>query len=400
MNLFRLLLPQFVKNYYHGIQSVAATVKYGFPARRLHVIAVTGTDGKTTTSTLIYHLLHQSGFKVALISTVAARIGDKEIDTGLHVTSPDPWQLQKLLSRISSAGYQYIVLEVTSHGIDQHRLLGIKPDIAVLTNITHEHLDYHHTFEHYQNTKLQLLKRSRLSFVNKQDKRYQKYSQILKSSTQFMPYSLDLLPNTIQLAIRSRFTQAYNQQNAAAASIVAITLNISDAQIASTLHSFAGIPGRLESIPNKFGINLYVDFAHTPNALKNVLTHLKTQTQGHLIAVYGSAGLRDKTKRPLMGQVGSELADEVILTAEDPRTESAQEIIFQMLDGVTRNHGHIHSIPDRQDAINFAIKLAQSSDTVAVLGKGHEKSMCFGTTEYPWSDKQALHKALKLKAKL
>lgn len=390
------LIPQIFKNSYHWLKAVTAVVSTGSPARALTVIGVTGTDGKTTTSTMIYHLLHQAGIKVALISTVAAYIGDESIDTGFHVTSPDPLPLQRLLKRIKDLGFTHVVLEATSHGLDQHRLLGTNIRIGVLTNITHEHLDYHRTFDRYVMAKAKLFRQAKVAILNKQDKSFKLVKPLLPPETQVLAYSTKHLSGRLAQTIRRCFKQDYNQANAAAATMAAAYLGISDNLIIKGLKTFPGIPGRMQSIKNKYGFRTIVDFAHTPNALENALKSLRQTTTGKLIAVYGSAGLRDRDKRHLMGRIGSELADEVVFTAEDPRTESVWAIIDQMMSQVSQNLGHIHKIPDRQEAINFAVGLAQPGDTVAVFGKGHEQSMCFGKIEYPWSDKEALQKALKL----
>lgn len=388
------LIPQNLKNFYHLGNAFLATQKYHHPSNKLKIIAVTGTDGKTTTSTLTYHLLQSAGLRVALISTVAAYIDDQEIETGLHVTSPDPWALQRLLVQIYRKGIKLVVLEVTSHGIDQHRLFGVNPDIAILTNITHEHLDYHKTMDNYIKTKVSLLNRAGLAMINPKLENIEHIKSFLTNQNS-KNYTLTKLPQPISQAIITKFPQRYNQFNAAAAATVAKLQGVSTEKIVKGINSFTSIPGRLQPIPNQSGIIAYVDFAHTPNALLESLSYLQTQTRGKLIAVYGAAGLRDREKRPKMGNIGARIADEVILTAEDPRTEPINTILRQMLDGVTTNHAHVHTVPDRQQAINFAVKLAQPGDIVGVFGKGHEKSMCYGTVETPWSDTQALTQALK-----
>ena len=399
LSRIKSLVPQFVRNWFHFANAAAALIYYQNPAKNLKIIAVTGTDGKTTTSTLIYHLLKAADLKVALISTLAAYIGDRQIDTGFHVTSPDPWALQKLIKEIHAQNFDYLVLEVTSHGLDQHRLLGIKPTLAVLTNITHEHLDYHKTYHNYLMAKAKLFLTAKNSLLNPHDSSYPRLKALLASRTSIATYAPEDLPAPLLQALNTRFPEPYNRQNAAAAIIALHVLGIAPASLSSALTSFPGVPGRMQHLPNNKGINLIVDFAHTPNALKKALESLRPQTKGKLIAVYGAAGLRDHTKRPMMGKVGSELADEVILTAEDPRTESVEVIIRQMLSGATKNISHLHTKTDRQEAINFAVSLAKKGDTIGIFGKGHEQSMCFGTTEYPWSDVQAAEKAIKIASK-
>lgn len=370
---------------------------YRRPARRLTLIGVTGTDGKTTTTTLIYHLLKLAGKKVAMVSSVAAYIGDQAIDTGFHVTLPDPWQLQKLLRRVADAGYRYLVLEVTSHGLDQHRILGCNFYLSVLTNITHEHLDYHKTLAEYIKAKARLFKLSRISLLNRDAAAYPQIKQLLVGKTRIKTYSLKkYLDPAIMAAITTTFTARYNKENALAAATVALDLGLSPQIIARGLKTFPGVPGRLEVVPNSQGLHVIIDFAHTPNALKAVLTELRRRLKAKshkLIAVFGVAGLRDRTKRPIMGKIAAKLADEVVLTAEDPRTEDVNQIIGQIASGAPKFP--FHKIPDRQSAINYAIiHLARPGDIVGIFGKGHEASMCYGITEHPWSDRQAALTAL------
>lgn len=390
------LIPQKVKNIYHLIAGITAVTRFGFPSKNLTIIGVTGTDGKTTTSTLIYHILNKSGIKTALISTVAAYIGKEEIQTGFHVTSPDPYPLQQLLHKIKNSDINTVVLEATSHGLDQHRLFGTNIQVGVLTNITNEHLDYHKSMNRYIKAKSKLFKSAHTAILNSKDSNTKKISKLIPRQIKIINYSPKKLPNSVFTAIRKHFPETYNHQNSAAAYYASKTQGVTDDQFIKAIKTFPGIPGRMQKIQNDKGINLIVDFAHTPNAVKNVLSSLKKQTKGKLIAVYGSAGLRDYTKRPLMGKIGAALADEIILTAEDPRTESIWKIIDQMCSRININIGHIHKIPDRQEAINFAISIAKSGDSVVVLGKGHEQSMNLdGKTETPWSDAQALQKAVK-----
>ena len=387
---------QKLKNIYHFCVALAAAAWYRWPGRSLTLIGVTGTDGKTTTTTLIYHLLKTAGKKVVMVTSVAAYIGNEAIDTGFHVTSPDPWALQRLLRRVADADYQYLVLEVTSHGLDQYRILGCNFYLSVLTNITHEHLDYHKTLAEYIKAKARLFKLSRLSILNRDAAVFGKIKQLLIGCTRIKTYSLkEPLDKIIMAAIDTTFPARYNQENPLAAAPAVLELRLNPAIIAKGLHSFPGVPGRLEAVPNNKGLHVIIDFAHTPNGLKAVLTELRHRLKPgkRLIAVFGAAGLRDHTKRPIMGQVAAQLADTVILTAEDPRTEDVNDIISQIASGAPKFA--FDQLPNRQAAINYAIiETAKPGDIVGIFGKGHEPTMCLGTTEYPWSDRQAALKAL------
>lgn len=411
----RPLAPQVLVNYlYHFPKAYLASRIYGNPGSDLEIIGVTGTDGKTTTSTLIYHILKTARKKVALISTVDAKVGRKSIKTGFHVTSPNPFALQALLRRMRSQKIRYVVLEVTSHGLDQFRIYPLHPKIAVLTNVTHEHLDYHGTFENYLNSKLKLFKKAEHAVVNKDIAIFKEINAKLQNVL-FSTYSLiadsQIKPEKIEyLSDKTIFklggitytlplTGEYNLYNALAAISVALLLDIDTSDIKRAFVSFKGVKGRLEEVENDRGFHTYVDFAHTPNALENVLQNLKSKLQKgeKLIAVFGAAGLRDASKRPLMGKVAGLYADKIVLTSEDPRFEDPKEIVKQIMSDMTKKQKSKVTVEiDRTRAIDIAVnQLASPGDWVVTCGKGHEESMNMdGLAESPWSDHEALLKAL------
>ncbi len=385
------------------LKGAAAQIKYKYPARKLKMIAITGTDGKTTSSTMLYHVLKNAGKKVALLSTVAAYVGDEEIDTGFHVTTPDPKALQRFLRRMVNKGYEYLILEATSHGIYQYRLWGITPLLAGVTNITREHLDYHVTYDLYLKAKAELLGKAQVAVINADDElSFNKLRRELKNSkTTVLTYSMENpLPKVVEQAVKSRFTQPYNFLNARLVYTLAKQLEITDKEIAGGITAFPGVPGRMQQIGKHNGIEVIVDFAHTPNGLFQALSTLRQQHKessptGRVIAVFGCAGLRDVHKRPIMGRTGAEIADLAIFTAEDPRSEDVWAIIRQMKGDLDPYHDKVLSIADRRQAIFYAVtKLARKGDLVAIFGKGHEKSMCYGTIEYPWSDADVASEAL------
>lgn len=333
---------------------------YGNPSSKLKIIGVTGTKGKTTTCHLIHHILTKNGKKTGLVSTISTK--------GFHTTAPDIILLNRYLSKMVKEGYEYVVLEVSSHGIDQGRIAGIKFDISVLTNIQPEHLDYHKTFKEY--------KRVKMMFVN---------------SAQFRVFS----PKKTSLKI---LEGDFNNLNAETAIDVCKELGISEKESLKALKTFKLPSGRLEEIPNKLGIKIFVDFAHTPDSLEAALKYLKTITKKRLISVFGCAGERDTKKRSRMGKISSKLSDIIILTAEDPRTEDVDDIIKQIRSGMVKSIKNVFEIPDRKEAIKFALKSAKRGDLIALLGKGHEKSMNLdGKTEIPWSDQNTVRDFLKNK---
>jgi len=377
------------KNIRHWFDSVWEVVKAGYPARKLVVIGVTGTDGKTTTCHLIYEILKSSGFKVAMLSTVAGYIGGEEIDTGFHVTTPDAKFLQPFIKRVVNTGMTHLVLEATSHGLDQHRVLGCNIKIAVITNITHEHLDYHKNMANYMAAKAKILHNTHYAILNHDDPSFAWLSSQADRVTKIVPFTKGP-DNRRSLALAGD----YNRYNIAAAAAVAEILD-ARSQIQEVIKNFRGVPGRMEEIKRGQNFRAIVDFAHTPNALEQILSTLKksldsARDEHQLILVFGCAGLRDKTKRPLMGQVAVKYADKIIITAEDPRTEK--------LDDIYKDIAAVGSIREdnRQKAIELAVSMARKGDIVVVTGKGHEKSMCFGTTEIPWSDQNTVKEALLL----
>jgi UDP-N-acetylmuramoyl-L-alanyl-D-glutamate--2,6-diaminopimelate ligase len=415
---------------------------YGNPGSKLRVIGVTGTDGKTTTANLIFNILQAAGLPAGLISTVNAVIGSQTIDTGFHVTTPEATDVQRLLSMMENKGLTHVVLEATSHGLAQHRVTASEFDIGVITNITHEHLDYHQTYNAYRAAKARLFDLLaphsgtskdglRIAILNRDDRSYNYLVDYIRSTNlpthgEIFTYSYgiyspgDVYAESIQMdfnginftavgpgfrfPVISNLTGEYNVSNCLAA--IAATVNglgIDPQAAAEGIQALRSVPGRMEVLDLATDFLTIVDFAHTPNALLRVLTNLRAMlnTQGpgrRLIAVFGSAGLRDKAKRRMMAEISAEISTYTILTAEDPRTESLEGILAEMADGCLEKGGvegrNFWRIPDRGGAIRFALQLAQPGDAVISLGKGHEQSMCFGDTEYPWDDRIAMRSAV------
>lgn len=424
-----------------------AAAFYGHPGRKLTVIGVTGTDGKTTTSNILYQILIAAGLKTGLVSTVNAIIGDEVLDTGFHVTTPDAHDIQRYLARMVEAGLTHVILETTSHGLAQYRVDASQYDIAVVTNITHEHLDEHGSYENYRAAKGRLFElladtdpkpqgNPRLGVLNLDDEKSYGYISPLiarhPSSRQTcygltpkadiyagnISYSrsglaFDVAGKDFRAPVQSHLVGAYNVSNCLAAfSAAVVGLGLDPRTVAQGIANLPGIPGRMEFIDMGQTFTAIVDFAHTPNALKAALQtarHIidapfsleegpEARVKHRVICVFGSAGLRDREKRRLMAETSAELADISILTAEDPRAESLDDILAEMAAGATAKGGvegeTFHRLRDRGEAIKFALKLARPGDLVIACGKGHEQSMCFGTTEYPWDDRAAMRAAL------
>ncbi len=393
---------QKIKNIYHLINAILANFYYGFPSRDLVVIGVTGTDGKTTTVNLIYHILKETGLNASMISTVGASVEGSLEDIGFHVTTPSSWMLQRLLKRITKVkekGKQYVVLEVTSHALDQHRIWGINFEIGVLTNVTNEHLDYHRTYENYLKTKTRLLKASKIAIINKDDKSYEYIKEVLggrKTLEYSFSDSADL--SVKSLKVNNPALEKFNLYNVLAASLTCHKLGIEIKDIEKTLPSFILPKGR-QDVVFEGRFRVMVDFAHTPNSFEKILSSINVEG-GRIIHVFGCAGKRDAVKRPVMGGISAKYADVIILTAEDPRTEKVEDIISDISSGMEIVDGkpEVFKISDRKDAIATAVKMAQEGDFILITGKGHEKSMNIGGHEVHWSDEEAVDEALRLRA--
>lgn len=406
---------------------------WGNPAHMLTMIGVTGTDGKTTTSNLIHQILLAANLQVGMISTVNAIIGDQTLDTGFHVTTPEAPSIQGYLDRMHQAGLTHVVLEATSHGLAQRRVASCEFDMGVITNITHEHLDYHGNFEAYQAAKGRLFEDVSVNYgkphhpprgavLNRDDRSFSYLSNLVETplltygktnsadvsaqeiseetmGLRFTASGSDLDGLNFRLPIQSNLTGDFNIYNIlAAVTLTRGVMRLNDDAVQSGVASLTMVPGRMERINLGQEFIAIVDFAHTPNALKSALEASRKLTSGRLIAVFGSAGLRDREKRRLMAETSAELADLTVLTAEDPRTESLAAILEEMALGARSRAGvegkSFFRIPDRREALRFAVGQARPGDLLIACGKGHEQSMCFGDVEYLWDDRTALRAAL------
>ncbi len=399
---------------------------HGFPSRQLRLIGVTGTDGKTTTVNLIWSVLQAAGHRVGLISSVNAVIGDAQYDTGLHTTTPDALEVQGYLAQMVEAGAQYAVLEATSHGLAQHRVTACDFDVAVVTNITHEHLDYHGTFQEYRQAKARLFrslttsvrkpKTPKVSVLNADDDSFSYLQGIradmqltygLHRAAQFSARDIAASPRGSSFTavtprgtfpVETKLVGRFNVYNALAAVTAALSQDIAIPHIQRGITAVSQVIGRMERVRLGQPFEVVIDFAHTPNSLRHSLQAAREMADGQITVVFGCAGLRDRQKRPVMGQIAGQLADRVIITAEDPRTEDLSEIVAQIAEGCEREGKKegtgYWKIDDRGEAIQLAVDMAEEGDLVLITGKGHEKSMCFGTSEYPWSDHEAVAQAL------
>ena len=443
---------------------------YRFPSRAQAVIGVTGTDGKTTTCSIVEAILSRSA-AVGVITTVGARIAGVDQETGLHVTTPDAPKVQALLAQMRSAGCDFAIVESTSFGLDQKRVAAVEYDVAALTNITHEHLDIHGSFEAYRAAKF-LLFRSlfhsgqkpgvpRIAVFNLDDSSCQPLQAALAEeralsdavgvtsytysvadpNANVYARNIEYLPNATRfelvwrggvIPIETPLIGEFNLSNILCAAAVTLGLGIPPEQIRQGVASLTAVQGRMQRIDVGQDFLAVVDFAHSPASLQRALETLRPLVAKDcgsggrkLIAIFGCAGLRDPGKRRLMGQVSGRLADFTIITAEDPRTEELEDINREIAAGLqdvvasatsemsVQTGKEVESsqrpsraqadslahrfaiVPDRAEAIRFGVEMARAGDVVASFGKGHERSMCYGETEYPWNEQEAMLSALR-----
>jgi len=422
------LIPQKIKNIYHFFMAVLANVFYGFPSRKIKVIGVTGTNGKTTTIQMITSIFEEAGLKVAMASTINFKIAEKEWINKTKFTTLSAWAVQKFIKDAIRTGCRYLVLETSSHSLDQNRVWGIGYKTGLITNITREHLDYHKTIEKYRKIKLKLFKNIETAVVNlDMDKPeefmkggaknvyvYTTRNQKAKNKTQNDNEKVKIISaENVELSIGgSRFKLKnvnfklnipglFNIENALAATCVGLAENISLETASCALEKIKVIPGRTESVSNSRGLNIIIDYAVTPDSLEKLYELIskmrKSSVSNKIIAVFGSCGERDRGKRPLMGKIVSANADFVIVTNEDPYGEDPLQIINEVSSGIqNKKEGeNFWKILDRREAIKKALQLAEPGDFVIVTGKGAEVTMAVGNKRLPWNDKKVIQEILR-----
>ena len=425
----RLVLPK------HFAVGIVANLRRGLPARNLKVIGVTGTNGKTSTCFLIHAMLAKAGYKTGLMTSVAWGLNDQITPQITHMTSQP---IQITLDRIMTMrkkGLDWLVLEVTSQALAQFRTMGIPIDIAVMTNVTHEHLDYHKTFERYLKAKLRLFKHAnrnrkgrRLGIVNSDDTNVASFVDAIEHVVAYStadsagtevayPTNLKLTASGSQYTfnikddsykITCNLPGRFNVENSLAAVLVARAVGLKKKEIEAGIASLKQVEGRMTSIEAGQPFAVLVDFAHTPDSFKKLFEDMRPLVKGKLIALFGSAGRRDKIKRAIQGKIAGEYADLVILTEEDDRDEDGMAILKQIAKGATKAGKTIDKdlflILDRQTAIKKACLLAKNkTDLVLLLGKGHEKTIERADGEHPWDEigftQQTLQDLFKTKTK-
>lgn len=406
-----------------------ASAFYGHPAQQLCMIGVTGTDGKTTTSNLISTILDAAGKRNGLMTTANFKISGRAWENPTRQSTLEALEIQQFLRRLLDEQATHAVVESTSHGLELQRVRCCAFDIGVVTNITHEHLDFHKTIENYRRAKARLfemldpqrnkdLQTKPVAILNQDDVSYEvlkpycrvpivSYGIETPSTIRAVDLQLGaeqtrfrvLLPEN-EVEIVTRLVGRFNVSNCLAAIATAYSLGIDMNLVAQTLATVKGVTGRMERIDEGQPFTVIVDYAHTPESLEKVLTILRPLTRGKLMAVFGSAGERDRQKRPIMGKIAAELTDFFVITDEDPRGENRFAILQEIADGATstgkREGQDFLMLADRRAAIAEALARASQGDTILLAGKGHEQSIIVGTTKIPWDDRQVAREQLAL----
>lgn len=412
---FKGLVPQSVKNIYHTAVAAFASVVFGFPGKKLRIIGVTGTDGKTTTVACIAAILREAGKKTAVASTVNFCIGEREWVNASKFTTLSGWKVQKFLREAVDAGCEVAVLEVSSHALDQGRVFGIPFEVAVITNATREHLDYHGTMKEYRRVKRRLFEKSKTGIVNLDMENPGEFLAVppaKKITYSRLDRQADVLAENIKSTLdgstfhigetefRIALPGVFNIENALAAAAAVLPLGVSLEIAARALSGVRGVPGRMERVLNDRDITILIDYAVTPNALQNLyelVSKMKSEVGEKIIAVFGACGDRDRGKRPIMGEIVSSYADTIILTNEDPYTEDPNRIVREIKRGIANKtpRKNIFTIMDRRKAIAKAIHLAMPGDIVVVSGKGAEETMAIGNRRLVWNDRRVIEEILK-----
>jgi UDP-N-acetylmuramoyl-L-alanyl-D-glutamate--2,6-diaminopimelate ligase len=413
--LFTVVAP-----YGHLAESVIYNCKYGFPARSMKVIGVTGTNGKTTTSFVIHRMLNDAGYKTGLMTTVAWAVGEDVKSQTQHMTNVPVPLLMKRLKQMKAEGVEWLVLETTSHALAQYRTWGVPYSIAVLTNISQDHLDYHKTMERYITAKRRLFKLAQrnkqgmqLGIANADDQNGASFAAETQNSVLYGIQSGEVQARNIKMDtngiqyqvkttdetyhIRSRLPGSFNVYNTLAAVCVGRAVGLTKEQIEQGVAALPGVAGRMESVDAGQGFAVIVDYAHTPDALENVLKALRNSTKGKLSVVFGATGDRDKSKRAPMGEVVVQSADRIYLTDDETYTEDPDGIRQAVLDGIKQANGEGKTsvIPDRLDAIRTAFKEAKSGDTILLAGMGHQDYRAMGHKKVAWDEREVARKVIR-----
>lgn len=419
--LAKNLLPKRVRrpvlNFFHLIEAVAANIRYGFPARNFKVIMITGTNGKTSTASLIAAMLENCGKKVGINTTAYYSYGGEQIRKKSSRTVEDVFRLQKMLAEMKRSGCEYLLLEATSQALDQNRLWGIPCEVAIMTNLTQDHLDYHVSMSRYAASKARLFKRRpRFAILNRDDEWFDYFNQFpaaqrklsyghnAEADAKIEEVKLGHDGSDIRLkiddeviAFRTRLAGNFNAYNSAAAAAAGYVLGLAPDEISNGIASAGSIPGRLERVAAGQEFEVIIDYAHTPDALANVLAAAREIVKGKVLLVFGATGDRDRAKRPIMGEIAGKHADKIFVTDEETYTEDGGAIRTAILKGIKEAGGSNKTteIADRRQAIKTAFNEAREGDAVLITGLGHELVRNMGGELIDWNDTEVAKELLQ-----
>lgn len=413
---------------YHKLKAMAMAYKYKFPGKRMRVIGVTGTNGKTSTCFLIWKMLNIAGCKTGLMTTVAWGV-DKLEEQVEHMTTVDTETLNQRMQKIAESGAEFLVLEITSHALAQNRIFGVPIEVAVMTNVTHEHLDYHKTFENYRDAKRKLFKMAKYGVINEDDKSWSYFADDVK---EYITYGInggilraekvELLAEGVKYQveipnvnfgnnkkktkneiakIRTHIPGKFTVYNSLAAMAVGLRLGLSVPEIEKGILALESVEGRMNRVNEGQDFEVIVDYAHTPDAFLKVFESVVPGKKKRIISLFGGAGRRDESTRAERGEIGAKNSDIVIVTEDDSRDEDRKMIAEEFAKGAEKEGKilgkDLFIILDREEAIQKAIDLAKKDDIVLVLGKGHEKTILRAEGAVPFEDLKVTRKILKKK---
>lgn len=378
----------------------------------MRVIGVTGTNGKSTTSFMIFHMLKEAGLKAGLLTTVAYGTWQKVHEETMHMTTASPNLLNKRITEMRNAGVEYLVLEVTSHALAQGRIFGIPIEIAVMTNVTHEHLDYHRTFERYREAKTRLFAKADFGVINADDPSAANFAVFTKKhitygiengklraeSVKLGANGIEYIISDIKMKIKTQIPGEFNVYNSLATVAVGQYLGLTKQQIQQGIASLEGVEGRMARVDEGQNFEVIVDYAHTPDSFEKLLSDMRKTIgkQRKLLVLFGSAGRRDEAKRAVQGEIAGKYADALVLTEEDDRDVDGEMILKQIEAGAKKAGARdITKILDREEALKFVFGKAKKGDVVMLLGKGHEKTIERADGEHAWDEVKMARKLLK-----
>ncbi len=407
-------VPQVLVSSGRGAMARMAAAFYGWPSREMRLVGITGTKGKTTTSYMLKSIVEAAGLKCGLIGTTGNMIGNKRAET--HLTTPDPIELQQTLREMADAGVKVVSMEVSAHAIDMLRLDGMEFEVACYTNLSQDHLDYFHTMEAYFETKKSfftsgLVRNAALNADEETTASIQKDLTVPRLTygicvnADLFARDIEISENGVSFEIRLhgadtvhitlKMTGMFNVYNALAAASCAMILGLGVDSVRAGLEAIASVPGRIEMLPTGTPYKVILDYSHSPDALKNILETVRGFTRGRLIALFGCGGDRDEGKRPMMGEIGGQLADFCILTSDNPRSEDPMAILEAIEEGIKPTGRPYTVIENRREAIRHALSMAREGDVIVLAGKGHETYQEIRGVRHPFDEKVVVQELLE-----